>query len=63
MPHGPKQAGIAKLRIGQHAGAGEAAGAHLPEQGERLAPLRLQPDTPGSRARSRAASVSHASGT
>ncbi len=47
MPHGPKQAGIAKLRIGQHAGAGEAAGAHLPEQGERLAPLRLQPDTPG----------------
>ncbi len=47
MPHGPKQAGIAKLRIGQHAGDGEAAGAHLPEQGERLAPLRLQPDTPG----------------
>ena len=47
MEHGPKQAGVAKLRIRQHACPRDATRAHLAEQGQRLAPFLLKAHAAG----------------
>ena len=47
MQHGPKQAVVAELGIGQHARQRDATRAHLAEQRQRLAPLPLKADAVG----------------